>query len=170
MSTIDLFFLIVFLAAAFFGATKGAVRQIGSLAGVVGGWMGARAWGDRVGEALGALTTAQAEAGVDPQMRLRMAHILGCVVTFIAIFILIFIVARMLRSFITWAGLSPLDRVAGAAISVIKWFIALSIALNLWLYISPGSDLVSTSTLASGRVMAITLNLFPWLMGIAGFN
>lgn len=170
MSTIDIFFLIIFLAAAFFGATKGAVRQIGSMAGVVGGWIGARAWGDRVGEALGALSSAPAEAGVDPEMRLRMSHILGCVVTFIAIFILLFLVARMLRSFVTWAGLSPLDRVAGSAISVIKWFIALSIAFNLWLYISPHSDLVNSSTLAGGKVMAVTLNLFPWLMGIAGFN
>ena len=170
MSTIDLIFLIIFIAAAFFGATKGAVRQIGSMAGVVGGWIGARAWGNRVGEALDTLATAPAEAGVDPDMRLRMAHILGCVVTFIAIFILLFIIARMLRSFITWAGLSPLDRVAGGAISVLKWFIALSIVLNLWLYISPSSTIFASSTLAGGKIMAITLNLFPWLMGMAGFN
>lgn len=164
MSGIDIFIIIIFVAAAFFGFFKGAIHQIGSAAGILGGFIAARAFGDTVGQWLAGDTATT--ASYTP----AMASVLGSIVVFVAVFVGCFIIARLLGSVISLAGLGIIDRIAGAAISVLKWFLAMSMLLNLWYLISPSSGIFTSSTIADGRVFQCVMQLFPALMGIAGYN
>ncbi|MCM1110732.1 MAG: CvpA family protein [Clostridium sp.] len=166
MSAIDIVILIVFAAAAVFGFISGAVRQIGSFAGLVGGYIASRAFGDRVGLWLIDGRGPDEASGLSPQM----AGILGAIIVFVAVFVGCFIVARLLRGFVSLTGLGMLDRAGGAAISVLKWFFAMSIVLNLWRIISPGSAIFTNSSIADGKVLEIIIAMFPWVMGITGHN
>lgn len=164
MSAIDIIILIVFVVALVLGVMKGAVRQIGSFAGLVGGYIGARLFGDTLGAWL--ISSNPDAESLSPQM----ADVLGAIIVFVVIFIGFFIVARMLRGMISFVGLSSLDRFAGAVISILKWFLALSIVLNLIRLIAPACSIFTSSAIGDGAVMRCILEFFPWVMGIAGYN
>lgn len=169
MSGIDIFFLVVFAASALIGYIKGAVRQIGSIAGVVIGFIAARALGTKVGMAL--FMRNAVDAVTASSMSEPMARILGSVLVFLAAFVAVFVIARLLKGMISLVGLGFLDRLAGAVVSVVKWFLVVSMALNILLFCYP-SMLLSPdgSTLVGGKAMQWVIELFPMLMGIAGFN
>lgn len=178
MSAIDILILVVLAAAAFFGYTKGAVRQIGSVAGVVVGYIAAKALGARAGIALlMPQADAEAEATADAAtaaaastMTQPVAEILGSVIVFTAAFIAVYIIARVLRGAVSMAGLGPLDSLAGAVLSAAKWFLAVSIVLNLLVHLSPGNSFTASSRLLGGQALKWIIDFFPWLMGVAGFN
>lgn len=169
MSTIDIVFIVIFAAAAIVGFSKGAVRQIGSIAGAVAGFIAARLWGDAAGVALFINRSAEAAADRTPVSE-PMAHVMGCAVVFLVAFIAVFVVARLLRQMISLIGLGMLDRLAGALLSAVKWFVAVSAVLNLYVMLFPSSGLLSGSTLAGGAVGRWVMGLFPWLMGVTGVN
>lgn len=163
MSTIDIFILIIFAVAAFFGFTKGIVRQIGSVAGVVVGYIAARLLGSSIGVAIFAHADEVENAST---ISTHMARVLGSIVVFIAVFIGVVIVTRLVRGVVSMAGLGILDRVGGALFSVLKWFLAVSMVLNIWLYISPSSEMAEQSHLLGGSAIDYILKLFPWIMGL----
>lgn len=167
MATIDILILIIFGVAAFFGFTKGFVRQLGSIAGVVAGFIGARLFGSSIGLHFFAkgedLETASS-------MSIHMAEVMGSIIVFLVLFVGVFIVARLVKGVVSMAGLGIFDRLGGAVFSVVKWFLAFSMLLNLWLFIAPSSELAARSQLLGGSAMEWILKLFPWLMGLAGGN
>lgn len=165
MSAIDIIILVVFLASALYGFMTGAVRQIGSLAGLVGGYIAARMFGS----AVGAMFLSD-QAATESSMSEPMAAVLGSIIVFIVVFIGFFILARLLRGFISLTGLGAFDRICGAVLSVLKWFLAMSIVLNMWQLFWPDSALFTSSHLCSGKVMDAVLGLFPWVMGLVGGN
>ena len=67
----------------------------------------------------------------------------------------VILVARLLRTVTHTLLLGPLDRMAGAVVSIVKWLLALSVALNLYVIIVSGSDLGSRSRLGKETVQFI---------------
>lgn len=160
MSTIDIILIVVCAAAAIAGFAKGAVRQIGSAAGVVAAFVAARLFGAQVGYALH--TPQPGESAFTPVM----IEIMGCVIVFVIVWTVVFIIVRLVRGIISAVGLSPVDRLGGAAVMIIKWLIAISLILNVWYFFEPGSPLFKSSRLWGGTLLQRVMDLFPWLMGI----
>lgn len=165
MSAIDIIILAVFAVSAVIGFSKGAVRQIGSAAGAIVGFLAARVAGNPVGIAL--FGEAKPE---DSSFTPVMVEIMGCIVVFLAVWLVAFLLSKLLKGLVSAVGLGIFDRLGGAAIMVVKWFLAVSIVLNVWYFFDPSNSMFTGSTLLDGRVMREVMELFPWLMGLAGIN
>lgn len=165
MSAIDIIILIVFGVGVVTGFFKGAMRQIGSAAGVVLGFIGARLFGTATGIAIFGMPTE-----ADPSMSPMMVKVMGCIVVYLAIWVAVYLVVRLVKGIISAVGLGFLDRLGGSAIMLMKLFLAVSIVLNVWRFVQPQSSVFEQSHLMDGRIFIYIMDFFPWLMGIAGFN
>ena len=166
MSAIDIVILVIFAVGVITGMMKGAIRQIGSAAGVVVGFIAARLFGEQAGTMLFGAATAAAESSISPMM----VKVMGCIVVYIAVWLAVFLVVRLIRGIVTAVGLGFIDRLGGAVVMVVKLFLAVSIVLNVWYVLKPDDALFTSSAIADGKAFKGIMDLFPWLMGLAGFN
>ena len=75
----------------------------------------------------------------------------------------VILLAKLLRMVSHAVFLGPLDRIAGAAFSVAKYFLLVSLLLNLYMVIFPDTPLRTKSNLCGGRVVTLTARLAPWV-------
>ncbi len=61
--------------------------------------------------------------------------------------------------------LGPLDRITGAAFAVAKYFLLVSLLLNLYIAVFPSARLSEKSHLCGGRVVLLTARFAPWVLG-----
>ena len=113
MNIFDIITIIVLLLGVFFGWRSGLISQLGSLAGVIIGVALAIAWGESVGAML----------NLDP----AYSKIVGFIITFIVALIGTSILARALSALISSVGLGVLNTLLGAAFSVLKFALILSV-------------------------------------------
>ncbi len=163
MSAVDIIIILVICVAAITGFTKGAIRQIGSTAGVVAGFIAARLFGAQVGLIL--RTTNPEGAELPPVVQ----EIMGCIIVFLAVWIAVFIIVRLVRGIIKVIGLSFLDRLGGALLMVLKWLLGISVVMNIWYFFAPESSVFSSSAIFGGSILRFIMNLFPWLMGLLNY-
>ena len=78
--------------------------------------------------------------------------------------IVIAIIAKLLCMVSHAVFLGPLDRIAGAAFSVAKYFLLVSLLLNLYMVIFPDTPLRTKSNLCGGRVVTLTARFAPWVL------
>ena len=60
-----------------------------------------------------------------------------------------------------------LDRLAGALFGLFKWMLVLSILLNLWVMVKPGTDVTAMSALGNGHAIEAIMGLAPAVLGWA---
>ena len=101
------------IAMAIYGAYRGAIRQIGSVAAFLLGFLAARLFAGRI--------TALFEW---PPM-------LSYVMVFVAVFIAVVFFARILRFTVKMLLLGPIDRLIGLLIGAAKFMLFASLLLNL---------------------------------------
>ena len=125
---LDILIIVVVGAALVMGAIRGAIAQIGSLAGLVLGIISARLFGTKIalffsgGAAPGAIEYAG-----------------GYVVAFLVVYLLAWLIVRLFRKVVHSAHLGIFDRIAGAVIKGFIWALALSLCLNIYLLIAGDS-------------------------------
>lgn len=103
------------LGFAIYGAWRGAIHQIGSVAGFLFGYLGAQVFGAKVAAALAL-----------PQFACY------CIV-FALIYVLVNILCRVLKLTVKMLLLGAFDRMLGAIIGAAKWLVLTSLLINLFL-------------------------------------
>lgn len=151
MSAFSILVIVVAVVAAALGFRRGLIAQAGHIIALVGGIMACRMFGPQVVAWLS--PTAPSEA-----TDTAIAYAL----TFLVAYFAIVLVARMIRGVVGAVHLGVLDRVAGAAFKTGVWMLILSVLLNVWAAIAPGSDL--TDTRAHPRRAAI-IRIAPAVCG-----
>lgn len=157
---LDILIIAVFIASAVMGFRKGLIGQIGSVAAIIIGILACRMFGPQV--------TDMIMPGGDQETN-SMPHYCATIMAYAGVYIVayyaVIIVARMLRTVTHTLLLGPLDSIGGAVVSVIKWFMAVSVAFNLYMAIFPSSDLASKSNLDNGRPVKWIIELAPAAWG-----
>lgn len=128
---LDILILVVILAGALLGFSRGIIGQAGQLAAVAAGCICSRLFGDAV---------ARFFAGESsPEM---LDYVAGYAVAFIAAYLLTWVIARVLRKVVSTVRLGIVDRLAGAVFKAALWTLMLSLALNLYLLVRGDSHLL----------------------------
>ncbi len=125
------------------GAWRGAIRQIGWIAAFLCAFFLARMFGPQCASALG------------------VSLIIAYIALFVAAFILVTMVFRVLKFTAHLLLMGPLDRAAGLLIGLFKWIFFASLALNI-LYMCNSHWPIFSSMLA-----ARAMRFVPWLFGVA---
>ncbi len=148
---LDVIIIAVVVAAAVMGFRKGFIGQLGSVAAIIIGVVACRLFGPQV-------TDMIMPAGQGPEVNSMSKYaysILAYAGVYIVAYYAVILVARLLRTVTHTLLLGPLDHMAGAVVSIVKWLLALSVALNLYAIIVSGSDLGSRSRLGKETVQFI---------------
>ncbi len=160
MTFIDIVILAVFILSAVMGFRKGLIKQIGSVAAIFIALVACRVFGPQLSEIV------LASAGEDTSSMSRYCSmILANAAIYIVVYYAVIFVAHLLKTVTHTLMLGPLDRIGGALVNVIKWFMALSVALNLYITLFPSNKLVEKSHLDSGRPLTWILELAPAAWG-----
>jgi len=129
MAAIDILILVVAGVAAAMGFARGIISQIGQIAGVIGGIIAARLFGEPL---------AAFFAGSEPPSAID--SVAGYVVVFLAAYFIVWLVARMLRGTVRVVHLGIIDRLAGAVFKAALWLLMLSMVLNFYIIVSGDDD------------------------------
>lgn len=162
MAILDIIILIVFVVAAVLGFRKGFIMQIGSIGALVIAIVVCRLFGGEVAS----LITPSSPEQEDPN---ALPHYLYTIVAYGVIYIVayyaVILVTKLLKLVFHAVFLGPLDRIGGAIVSVVKWFIPVSLVLNLYIAIFPDSNLTEKSDLAGGKPVEWIVELAPKVLG-----
>jgi len=156
MTTLDIVILVVLVASLAIGFRKGIIVQAGSLGGIVLGVVLCRLFGIRLAAIIAG---AEAPGYID--------SVLANVILFIGGFLSVKLVAHFCKQLTHALALGGLDRLAGALFGLFKWMLVLSILLNLWVMVKPGTDVTAMSTLGNGHAIEAIMGLAPAVLGWA---
>lgn len=112
MNLFDVLTILVLVWTIFTGWRSGLVSQLLGLVGIIGGAILAVAYGAEVGKVLG--------------LNESYSVIAGFLITFVVAMIVVSIVSRMLARVLSAIGLGWVNRILGAAFSVLKGVLVLS--------------------------------------------
>lgn len=161
MNTLEIIIIIVAIGAIVVGFKRGIICQLGSVVGLVAAIVACRLFGDAVASVF------TPEAMENTAFGAYVGKIVGGAIIYIVVYVGVSIVARGLRCITHALQLGLIDRVAGAAMSLLKWGVALSLALNLWLALFPSSATVKSATIGGGGLVKGVMELAPALWGVA---
>lgn len=161
MTSLDIIILVVAAGALVTGFSRGVIRQLGSVVGLVAAIIACRVFG----EAIGSMFTPEAMG--DTALGVYVGKIVGGTIVYVLVYVVVGILARGLRFAAHVLMLGPVDRVLGAVMALVKWGVALSVALNLWLALFPSSQVVRQSTLCGGKAVGMVMEFAPALWGVA---
>lgn len=153
MTAIDIILLFIALCAIVTGAMKGFVRQMGTIAGLIGGILACRIFGDDI--AAWALGRGAENAGL-----LRALVYCGL---FLVVFLGLSLVARLLGAILSAIKLRVLDRVGGALFRLLLWMLLTSLLLNVYLGICPSDR--SRFHIASKPWRTVVVEMAPKVLG-----
>ena len=153
MTTIDIVLLFIALCAVVTGAIKGFVHQMGTIAGLIGGILACRIFGEDV--ATWAVARGTENAGL-----LRALVYCGL---FLVVFLSLSLVARLLGAILSAIKLRALDRVGGAVFRLALWMLIVSLLLNVYLGICPNDK--GRFHVASKPWRGIVADMAPKLLG-----
>lgn len=101
------------IAMAIYGAYRGAIRQVGSVAAFLLAFFASRLFAGQITELF------------------AWPPMISYVLVFATVFICVTILARILRLTVKMLLLGPIDRLAGLLIGAAKWMLLTSLLLNL---------------------------------------
>lgn len=153
MTTIDIVLLFIALCAVVTGAIKGFVHQMGTIAGLIGGILACRIFGEDV--ATWAVARGTENAGL-----LRALVYCGL---FLVVFLSLSLVARLLGAILSAIKLRVLDHVGGAVFRLALWMLIVSLLLNVYLGICPNDK--GRFHVASKPWRGIVVGMAPKLLG-----
>lgn len=127
MTAIDIIILAIIAVAAVFGAVKGIVHQVGTIAAVVCAVVVCRFFGGSVADHI-------VESGAEHEGVYRtMVYVL----VFVVVFAGVRLIAGLFSTALSKMHIRILDRVAGAVFSAALSVFAMSLLLNVYLAIAP---------------------------------
>lgn len=163
MTLIDIIILVVFAVATLMGYRKGLVAQAGTVAAIIIAVLACRVLGPSVTEMIIAHRAYESEPSL--WQRFTASALAYCGVYIIAYYVVVLIV-RLLRFVVSSLKLGPLDRIAGVIVSLFKWFMALSVAANLYLALFPSGQWLSTTKLCGDTTVYFIVSLAPKVLGV----
>ncbi len=128
MELLDILLIIVAVAAIIRGFCTGFITRIGALAAIFIAVIAARLSGPAVFARWGA------HIGPDHE---TLALVLSYVIVFVACYLGVRLLARLIRFAIHALCLGLVDRAAGAVFSLFEWMLAASILINIYVGICP---------------------------------
>lgn len=159
MPLLDIIILAVLALSAFLGYRRGLIGQIGSIAAIVAGVVVCRLF---AGQVVDMVAPGSAEGSDFSSYAVR---ILVCAVLYIAAYYAVILIAKLLKFAVKAVLLGPLDSIAGAIVSMAKWMLGLSLALNLWIALFPSRNPLEHSTLFDGKAADAVAEFAPKLLG-----
>lgn len=159
MTVIDTILILIFVLAAVIGFRKGFIRQVGSLAAIVVGVVAARVLGP---DAICLIHGGETDWAVSPVPRFSVTML-----SYISVFAVSYVAVRLLASLlsrITGATfIGPVDSIAGAVVSIAKYFLLLSLLLNLYIAVFPSTQLISRLNVGGLRPVELVVDFAPWI-------
>lgn len=137
MNFIDAILIIPLLWAAYKGFKKGLIIEIFSLLALFAGIYGGIHFSDLVADWL--------KDAVNIKEKYLPA--VSFALTFIGVVVLVFYLGKMLEKVITMAAMKPLNKIAGAGFSLLKYGLILSIILGFLLPICKNLDILDQSSI-----------------------
>jgi membrane protein required for colicin V production len=121
MSYIDIVFVVLFIWSIYRGYTKGFIIQLATLAGLLLGIFGALKFSDYTASVLAK------KMDVNEQT----LSILSFALTFIIILVAVILIAKLIEKFTEAIELSPVNKILGVLLSMIKMAFIISVILVL---------------------------------------
>ncbi|MDY3932522.1 MAG: CvpA family protein [Muribaculaceae bacterium] len=157
MSIIDFLIIAVVAAGIIVGGMSGLVKQLSSLLAIVIAIVVTRTFGTEATEMLRAIVPDLTDSAT-------MANVLAHILLFAFVYLTVRLAGSLMHSLLTSLHLGGADHILGAVFCTFKYLLILSIILNLWLFISPESEIVNDSSLFGGSVCRFMLDMAPWLL------
>ena len=161
MTLIDVIMLLLLGVGVVYGYMRGMIKQMSSIMGFVLGIIVCNMMGDGATEVLKEVIPSSSEWPISSVT----THAVAVIVLFVLVWLSVKVAGMFLKNTIDALHLSILDRIGGSALNVFKYFFGLSILLNLWLLISPNSEVFSTRHALDNKPFEMTLNMVPWALG-----
>ncbi|MCM1029072.1 MAG: CvpA family protein [Alloprevotella sp.] len=162
---------IVLIAAVIVGWHKGAIRQVGSVAAVVGALVVCRTLGPLAVPLVGSWL------GVDDPSQGSFSDYSATMLAYAALFMLtwliVWLLTRMLHQAIRLVHLGVIDKIGGALFLLAKWALVASMAMNLLKVVQPDAAVFAAAAPGSGwqaPMLDAILAFAPWLWGCLGIN
>ncbi|MBQ5751127.1 MAG: CvpA family protein [Bacteroidaceae bacterium] len=130
MQIVDIIMLGLVVLMTVWGMVRGIVRQIGDLAALILGVVGANLWG-------GSIATLLVER---TEWSLLLCQILAYVGVFLSIYLTIRIVAGCIKSITQLVRLGWIDSIAGGLFGAFKTILFVSLLLNLTMLVTKDAD------------------------------
>ena len=165
MTVLDIVIVIIFVVAAVIGFRKGFITQLGSLAAIVIAIFACRLLGGQVTELISPASPDVPEAQEANSFPHYITTMVAYGVVYLVAYYAVVLVAKLLRLVARTVMLGPLDRIGGALVSVVKWFIPVSLVLNLYIAMYPNCNLAEKSHLCGGQPVVWIVELAPKILG-----
>ncbi len=159
MAAIDIILLLIFILTAWLGFRKGIITQIGSVAAIIIAIIACRMFGTTVEDIL----FGQRPEWDSGFSKYAVSIISNAVIYMVAYYAVI-LVSRLLHTLTHVVLLAPLDHIAGAAFSVAKYGLLVSLLLNLYIVVFPQTSLLAQSRLADGKAVEAVIGFAPWVL------
>lgn len=156
MTALDVIILTVFVGAVAVGFYRGVIVQVGAVAALLAAVVLSRLGGDVLA---GIFASPEAPSVFDTVVAKAVLFILG--------YVGVRVVAALCKKATHALSLGGVDRLAGALFCLFQWMLVLSLLINLWLVIKPGTPLEELSTLANGHAAPAIARLAPAVLGWA---
>ena len=153
MSILDLFIIIPIVLGFVFGLFKGLIRELFSLAAIVLGIFGARLFEPQVTKFL--LSAFDMQVGV--------AQAVSYLILFIAIVVLLLVVAKILDKLFSAIALGGLNKFLGALFGALKMALIVSVLLNVFDTLDQQYGFVKEETKNNSLTYENMLNFAPKL-------
>lgn len=160
MATIDTIIVLIFVLAAVIGFRKGIINQLGSLAAIVISIIVCRLFG---GVIVDILLSAHPEWNEAAMKRFAVSIFANCII-YIVVYYGVLLAARLLRKVTHTMLLGPVDRIAGSVFSLAKYFLLLSLVLNLYIAFVPKTTILTKSKLGGGQIADLVVGFAPWVL------
>ncbi len=164
MTILDVIMILLFVAGAVMGYMRGLIKQMSTIVGFVVGIIACNMFGDKTTEVL----IEVVPSAVNWPLAKITTHALAVIILFVVVWLSAKVLGFFMRNTIEMFHLGVVDKVGGAAMCVVKYFFVLSILLNLWLLISPKSEVFTTEHMLGNEPFEMTLNMVPWVLGQDG--
>ena len=136
MQIVDIIMLGLVVLMTIWGLVRGLMRQIGDLAALILGVVGANLWGNNI------TTLLLEHAG----WSLIVCQLVSYISLFLAIYIIVRIVVACIKSLTQLVRLGWIDSIAGGLFGAFKAILFVSILLNLAMLVSKDADIWKSPT------------------------
>lgn len=151
----------VFIYAVWRGWCTGLIHQMAGVLGIAFGVVMARVFCSPVSEWLIDKLPSLAEGFAAGYK----VHILASALVFGAVYAAFGIIAGVLRSALSLLHVGALNAMAGAAFSLLKWVMIMSVIYNLILALHPSGELADLCDDGDGNLVELVMYAAPALMG-----
>jgi len=160
MAVLDILIILAAVVCLVIGFRKGVISQLCSLIAIVMGVLACQAFGDEATRIVGACTGVS--TGNHSTQSYFAVTVVAHIGLFFAVWIGVWLVSRIINATIRVAHLSQINSFLGAPFMCFKCLLVVSILLNVWKAVVPGSNVFDQG----GAVVNRVVELAPWLLGI----